>query len=96
MAEHRANQSIRHELEMKENWPRSYMFRKKLGRAILENRINKNRKRGRPRRQWEKHIEDVLGMKITEDRRLANNMDEFRTAGRGSTYSSGYTTPKGR
>ena len=46
-------------------------------------------KRGRPRRQWEKDIEDVLKMSIIEAGRLSNNRDEFRTAVRGTTSSSG-------
>ena len=90
--EHRTNESIRNELEVKENWIRSYALRQKLkyfghlkrhdgmGRIILEGRVNGKRKRGRPRRQWEKDIEDVLKMSIIEAGRLANNRDEFRTA----------------
>ena len=72
--EHRTNESIRNKLEVKENWLRSYVLRQKLkyfghlkrhdgmGRIILEGRVNGKRKRGRPRRQWEKDIEDVLKM----------------------------------
>ena len=30
-----------------------------IGRIVLEGRVNGKRKRGRPRRQWEKDIEDV-------------------------------------
>ena len=60
--EHRTNESIRNELEAKENCLRSYVLRQKLkyfwhlkrhdgmGRIILEGRVNEKRKRGRPRR----------------------------------------------
>ena len=61
-----------------------------MRRIILEGRVNGNRKRGRPRRQWEKDIEDVLKMSIIEVGRLANNRDEFQTAVRGATSSSLY------
>jgi len=99
--EHRTNESIRNELEVKENWIRSCVLRQKLKyfghlkrhdgmeRIILEGRVNGKRKRGRPRRQWEKDIEDVLKMSIIEAGRLANNRDEFRTAVRGATSSQG-------
>jgi len=99
--EHRTNESIRNELAVKENWLRSYVLRQKLkyfghlkrhdgmGWIILEGRVNGKRKRGRPRRQWEKDIEDVLKMSIIEAGRLANNRDEFRTAVRGATSSQG-------
>ena len=99
--EHRTNESIRNELEVKENWLRSFVLRQKLkyfghlkrhdgmGRIILEGRVNGKRKRGRPRRQWEKDIEDVLKMSIIEAGRLANNRDEFRPAVRGATSSQG-------
>ena len=99
--EHQTNESIRNELEVKENWLKSYVLRQKLkyfghlrrhdgmGRIILEGRVNGKRRRGRPRRQWEKDIEDVLKMSIIEAGRLANNRDEFRTAVRGATSAPG-------
>ena len=61
--EHRTNELIRNELEVKENWLRSYVHRHILryfghlkrhdgmGRTILEGSANRKRKRGRPRRQ---------------------------------------------
>ena len=61
----------------------------RMGRIIWEGRVNGKRRRGRPRRQWEKDIEDVLKMSIIEAGRLASNRDEFRTAVRGATTSPG-------
>ena len=99
--DHRTNEWIRNELEVKENWLRSYVLRQKLkyfghlkrhdgmGRIIMEGRVNGKRKRGRPRRQWERDIEDVLKMSIIEAGRLANKRDEFRTAVRGATSTPG-------
>ena len=60
-----------------------------MGRIILEGRVDGKRRQGRPRRQWEKDIEDVLKMSIIETGRLANNRDEFRTAVRGTTSTPG-------
>ena len=72
--EYRTNESIRNELEVKENWLRSYVLRQKLkyfghrkrqdgmGRIILEGRFIGKGRRGRPRRHWERDIEDVLKM----------------------------------
>ena len=60
-----------------------------MGRIIMEGRVNGKRKRGRPRRQWERDIEDVLKMSIIEAGRLANKRDEFRTAVRGATSTPG-------
>ena len=86
--EHRTNESIRNELEVKENWLRTCVLRQKLkyfghlkrhdemGRIILEDMINGKRKRGRPRREWEDDIEDVLKISIIEAGRLASNRDE--------------------
>ena len=98
--EHRTNESIRNELEVKENWLRSYVLRQKLkyfehlerhgiSRIILHGGVNGKRKRGRPRRQWEKDVEDVLKMSIIEAGRLANNRYEFRSAVRSATSSPG-------
>ena len=56
----------------------------------MEGRMNGRRKQGRPRRQWERDIEDVLKMSITEAGRLANNRDELGTAVRGTASSLGY------
>ena len=60
-----------------------------MGRIIMEGRVNGKRKRGRPRRQWERDIEDVLKISIIEAGRLANKRDEFRTAVRGATSTPG-------
>ena len=60
-----------------------------MGRFIMEGRDSGKRRRGRPRRQWEKDIEDVLKMSIIEAGRLANNREEFRTAVRGATSTPG-------
>ena len=60
-----------------------------MGRIILESKVNRKRKQGRPRRQWEKDIEVVLKMSIIEAGRLASNRDEFRTAVRGTTSTPG-------
>ena len=99
--EHQTDESTRNELEVKEHWLRSHVLRQKLkyfghltrhdgmGQVILESRVNGKRKRGRPRRQWEKDIEDVLKMSVIEAGRLANNRDEFWTAVRGATSSQG-------
>ena len=96
-----STESISNELKVKENWLRSYVLRERLkyfghlkrhdgmGRIILEGKVNGKRKRGRPRRQWEKDVEDVLKMSIAEAGRLANDRDEFRTAVRGATFSLG-------
>ena len=54
-----------------------------MGRIILEGRVNGKRKRGRPRRQWGKDIEDVLKMSIIEAGRPTSNRDEFQTSVRG-------------
>ena len=59
------------------------------GRTILEGRTNGKRKQGRPRNQWQKDIEDVLGMPITEVGRLAINRDEFRTTFMGTKSCPG-------
>ena len=47
------------------------------------------RKRGRPRRQWEKGKDDVLKMPVSETGRLASYRDEFPTSVRGPTSSPG-------
>ena len=41
-----------------------------LGKVILEGRINGKRGRGRPRRQWERDIEDAFNRPVTEAGRL--------------------------
>ena len=47
------------------------------------------KERGTPRRQWKKDTENALKISIIEAGRLANNRDEFRTAGRDATSSPG-------
>jgi len=86
---------------VKENWLRSYVLRQNskyfghlkrhdgMGWTILEGRVNGKRNRGWHRRQWEKDIEDVLNMSITQAGRLPNNRDEFQIAVRGATFSPG-------
>ena len=82
--EHRMNQSIREELQVEGQWLENFVRRQKLiyighlkrseglGKIILEGRINGKRERGpRPRRQWERDIEDTFNRPITEARRLA-------------------------
>ena len=39
--------------------------------------------------QWEKDIQGVLGMTVTEARRLVQNRDEFHRAVRGTTSIPG-------
>ena len=48
-----------------------------LGKIILEGRINGKRERGRPRRQWERDIEDAFNRPITEAGRLALDRECF-------------------
>ena len=51
-----------------------------LGKIILEGKIDGKRERGRPRRRWEKDIQDVFDMSLTEVGRLATDRNCFRCA----------------
>ena len=51
-----------------------------LGKIILEGKIDGKRERGRPRRRWEKDIQDVFDMSLTEVGRLATDRNRFRCA----------------
>ena len=51
-----------------------------LGKIILEGKIDGKRERGRPRRRWEKDIQDVCDMSLTEAGRLATDRNCFRCA----------------
>ena len=51
-----------------------------LGKIILEGKIDGKRERGRPRRRWEKDIQDVFDMSLTEAGRLATDRNCFRCA----------------
>ena len=51
-----------------------------LGKIILEGKIDGKRERGRPRRLWEKDIQDVFDMSLTEAGRLATDTNCFRCA----------------
>ena len=88
--EHRTNQSIREELGVTEGWLEHRIQRLKLkyfghikrhenlGKIILEGMVGGKRARGRPRRRWEKDIQEILGMTTTEAGRLAGNREEYR------------------
>ena len=51
-----------------------------LGKIILEGKIDGKRERGRPRRRWEKDIQDIFDMSLTEVGRLATDRNCFRCA----------------
>ena len=48
-----------------------------LWRIVLEGRINGKRGKGRPRRQWERDMEDAFNRPITETGRLALDRERF-------------------
>ena len=51
-----------------------------LGKIILEGKTDGKRERGRPRRRWEKDMQDVFDMSLTEAGRLATDRNCFRCA----------------
>ena len=51
-----------------------------LGKIILEGKIDGKRERGRPRRRWEKDIQDIFDTSLTEAGRLATDRNCFRCA----------------
>ena len=81
--EYRMYKSIREELQVEEQWLENFLRRQKLkysghlkrsealGKIILEGRINGKRERRRPRRQWERDIDDAFNRPISEPGRLA-------------------------
>ena len=81
--------SVREQLQVEEQWLENFVRRQKLkhfghfkrseglGKIILEGRINGKRERGRPRRQWERDIEDTFNRPITEAGRLALDRECF-------------------
>ena len=74
---------------MEEQWLENFVRRQKLkyfghlkrseglGKIILKGRINVKRERGRPRRQWERDIDDIFNRPITEAGRLALDKEYF-------------------
>ena len=88
--EHRTNQSIRSEINVKENWLENFIRYQKLkyfghikrhdvlGKTILEGMVEGKRSRGRPSRQWEKDITETLNMSTTVAGRTAENRSVFR------------------
>ena len=95
--EHRTNESIRKELGVPEGWLENYVLKLKLkyfghlkrheglGRTILEGKMNGKRTRGRPRKQWEKEIQQALGMTVTEAGRMAKDRQQYRKTIGGTT-----------
>ena len=92
LTEHRTIELIRKELDIPEGWLEQHILKLKLryfghikrheglGKTILEGKIAGNRSRGRPRKQWEKDIQQALGMTITEAGRLAMDRYKYRSA----------------
>ena len=60
-----------------------------LGKTILEGKMNEKRERGRPRKQWEKEIQQTLGMTVTEAGRMAKDRQQYRNAIGGATSRPG-------
>ena len=85
------NEPIREELQVEEQWLENFVRQQKLqyfgllkrseelGKIILEGKINGKRERGRPRRQWERDIEDAFNRPITEVGRLALDREHFQS-----------------
>ena len=93
----RTNESIRDELNVKDNWLLNFIIRQKLTyfghvkrhdgleRLVMEGIVQgRGRRRGRPKIRWEKDIRDRLGS-ITEAGRLAQNRTVFRAVVRDAT-----------
>ena len=59
---------------------RSFEKKRGLGKNHLKGTIDGKRERGRPRRRWEKEIQDVFDMSLTEAGRLATDKNCFRCA----------------
>ena len=97
--DHRTNKSIREELHVREQWLEKFVRRQKLkyfghlkrieglGKIILEGRINGKRERGRPKRQWERDIEDAFNRPIREAERLALDREHFQSVVKDVTSS---------
>ena len=76
--EHRTNKSIRDELKLEDQWLENFVKKQKLkcfghlkrseglGKIILEGKIEGERERRSPRRQWERGIRDAFNRSITE------------------------------
>ena len=58
-----------------------------LGKIILEGRINGKREIGRPRRQWERDIEDAFSRPITVVGKLAIDRECFQSVVKDATSS---------
>lgn len=97
--ERRTNRSIREELNVEEDWLETYVKRQKLrffghikrheslSKIIMEGIVEGKRGRGRPRRQWERDIMEMLSKTVTEAGRLAQDRDIYREAVKDATSS---------
>ena len=95
--EHRTNQSIREQLGIEENWLLHFISKLKLKyfghikrhncleKTFLEGRLAGKRRRGRPRKRWEKDIEELLKISVVDAGRKALNRSSFRGAIREAT-----------
>ena len=96
--EHRTNQSILEELNIGERWLEIFARKQKLkyfghlkrhnglGKTIMEGIVNGKRMAGRPRRQWERDVQEALSRTTTAAGRLAMDRECFWKEVRGATF----------
>ena len=93
------NEEVRNRLNIKTSHLMEQLKKQKLGyfghikrhdtleKTILEGKLEGRRGRGRPRRSWDKNVEEWLGESVADAGRLAQNRHKYRKCTRAATSS---------